>query len=62
MIVVGPRGEESGEEADAATIDAALRAAMADRPVAQAAKAVAKQYGLDRHEVYARALALKERA
>ena len=29
---------------------------------AQAAKAVAKQYGLDRHEVYARALALKERA
>ncbi|WP_282949724.1 MULTISPECIES: 16S rRNA (cytidine(1402)-2'-O)-methyltransferase [unclassified Sphingopyxis] len=62
VIVVGPRGEESGEEADAATIDAALRAAMADRPVAQAAKAVAKQYGLDRHEVYARALALKERA
>jgi 16S rRNA (cytidine1402-2'-O)-methyltransferase len=62
VIVVSPRGEESGEEADAATIDAALRAAMADRPVAQAAKAVAKQYGLDRHEVYARALALKERA
>lgn len=62
VIVVGPPGEQIAEEADAATIDAALRAAMADRPVAQAAKAVAKQYGLDRHEVYARALALKERA
>ncbi|MBD3731771.1 MAG: 16S rRNA (cytidine(1402)-2'-O)-methyltransferase [Sphingopyxis sp.] len=62
VIVVSPRGEQIAEDADAATIDAALRAAMADRPVAQAAKAVAKQYGLDRHEVYARALALKERA
>lgn len=62
VIVVGPPGEQIAEDADAATIDAALRAAMADRPVAQAAKAVAKQYGLDRHEVYARALALKERA
>ena len=60
VIIVGPPGEERAEEADEATIDAALRAAMADRPVAQAAKAVAKQYGLDRHEVYARALALKE--
>ncbi|WP_215349768.1 16S rRNA (cytidine(1402)-2'-O)-methyltransferase [Sphingopyxis soli] len=62
VIVVGPPGEESAGEADSATIDAALRAAMADRPVAQAAKAVAKQYGLDRHDVYARALALKEQA
>ena len=62
VIIVGPPGEERVEEADDATIDAALRTAMADRPVAQAAKVVAKQYGLDRHEVYARALALKERA
>ena len=62
VIVVGPPGEESAGEADSATIDAALSAAMADRPVAQAAKAVAKQYGLDRHDVYARALALKEQA
>ena len=42
------------------------RASRTDRVtgsmVAQAAKVVAKQYGLDRHEVYARALALKERA
>jgi len=62
VIVVGPPGDRAIEEADDDALDAALRAAMADRPVAQAAKAVAKQYGLDRHEVYARALALKERA
>jgi 16S rRNA (cytidine1402-2'-O)-methyltransferase len=62
VIVVGPPGEAAAEEADDATLDAALRAAMADKPVAQAAKAVAKQYGLDRHDVYARALALKDRA
>ena len=62
VIIVGPPGEPVAEEADEATLDAALRAEMADRPVAQAAKAVAKRYGLDRHEVYARALALKERA
>ena len=54
------RSEQVAEEADDATLDAALRAAMADKPVAQAAKAVAKRYGLDRHQVYARALALKE--
>lgn len=60
VIVVGPPGEAAPEEADDATLDAALVAAMADRPVAQAAKAVAKQYGLDRHEVYARALTLKD--
>lgn len=59
VIVVGPPGETVAEEADDATLDAALRDAMADRPVAQAAKAIAKRFGLDRHEVYARALALK---
>lgn len=60
VIVVGPPGEAAAEQADDATLDAALRAAMADRPVAQAAKAVAKRFGRDRHDVYARALALKE--
>ncbi|MGV7120209.1 16S rRNA (cytidine(1402)-2'-O)-methyltransferase [Sphingopyxis sp. 550A] len=62
VIVVGPPGQAAAEIADDATLDAALRAAMADKPVAQAAKAVAKRYGLDRHPVYARALALKDRA
>ena len=60
--VVARAGEAVAEEADDATLEAALREAMADKPVAQAAKAVAKRFGLDRHEVYARALTLKERA
>lgn len=62
VVVVGPPGEQAAEEADEATLDAALVEAMADRPVAQAAKAVAKRFGLDRHDVYARALVLRERA
>ncbi|WP_411341171.1 16S rRNA (cytidine(1402)-2'-O)-methyltransferase [Sphingopyxis sp. J-6] len=62
VVVVGPPGEQPAEEADEATLDAALVEAMADRPVAQAAKAVAKRFGLDRHDVYARALALREQA
>lgn len=62
VIIVGPPGAAQVEEADEATLDAALREAMVDRSVAQAAKAVAKRFGRDRHEVYARALALKERA
>lgn len=61
VIIVAPPGEEPPEAGDEATIDAALTAAMADRPVAQAAKTVAKQFGLDRHDIYARALTLKER-
>ena len=62
VVIVGPPGEAVAEAADDATLDAALREAMAERPVAQAAKAVAKRFGLDRHEVYARALTLKESA
>ena len=60
MAVVAPPGEAAPEAADDATLAAALRKAMADKPVAQAAKAVAKRFGLDRHDVYARALALKD--
>lgn len=60
VIIVGPPGEAAPEEADDAAIDAALGAAMADRPVAQAAKAVAKRFGLNRHAIYARALTLKD--
>ena len=60
VVIVGPPGEALAEEADDDTLDAALREAMADKPVAQAAKAVAKRFGLDRHAVYARALTLKE--
>ena len=60
VIVVAPPGDAVPEAADDATLDAALRDAMADKPVAQAAKAVAKRFGLDRHDVYARALTLKD--
>jgi 16S rRNA (cytidine1402-2'-O)-methyltransferase len=62
VVIVGPPGEAQAEAADDATLNAALREAMADKPLAQAAKAVAKRFGLDRHDIYARALALKERA
>ncbi|OHD08911.1 16S rRNA (cytidine(1402)-2'-O)-methyltransferase [Sphingopyxis sp. RIFCSPHIGHO2_12_FULL_65_19] len=62
VVIVGPPGDVVPEQADDATLDGALRDAMADRPVAQAAKAVAKRFGLDRHDVYARALTLKEGA
>ena len=59
VVIVGPPGEAATEEGDDETIDAALRDALADQPVAKAAKAVAKRFGRDRHAVYARALALK---
>jgi 16S rRNA (cytidine1402-2'-O)-methyltransferase len=59
VIVVAPPAGEVAEEVDDAAVDAALRAALAEQPVAQAAKAVAKRFGRDRHDVYARALALK---
>ena len=54
------RRRAAPEQADDATLDAALREAMADKPVAQAAKAVAKRFGLERSDVYTRALALKD--
>ena len=60
VVVVSPPGEVVPEQADDAALDTALRDAMADKPVAQAAKAVAKRFGLDRHDIYARALTLKD--
>lgn len=59
VVVIAPPGEQQPQTVDAATIDTALRRAMTDKSVAQAAKTVAREYGLDRHTVYARALALK---
>ena len=58
VIVVGPPGEPppaSSEDADAALVEALTRL-----PVAKAAGEVAKKFGLDRKELYARALALKD--
>ncbi len=63
VVIVGPPGEAAAEEAD--DDDTRCSAAAKRWPtnrVAQAAKAVAKRFGLDRHEVYARALTLKEQA
>lgn len=62
VIVVAPPADDGAEEADEATVDAALRDALADQPVAKAAKAIAKRFGRDRHAVYARALELKAQA
>ncbi len=54
VIVVGP--PEDQPEASAETLDAALRTAMAEASVKDAARAVAERLGLPRREVYARAL------
>lgn len=62
VILVGPPVEKAHEVGDDDSIDGAIRDAMVDHNVAQAAKAVAKRFGLDRQDVYARALALKEQA
>jgi 16S rRNA (cytidine1402-2'-O)-methyltransferase len=57
VVLAGPPGAAPAPDADA--VDAALREAMADRPVSQAARDVAKALGLDRKTLYARALALQ---
>ncbi len=62
VIVVAPPADDEAEMADEATVDAALRDALADQPVAKAAKAIAKRFGRDRHAVYARAIELKAQA
>jgi len=57
VILVGPPEEKP--EADAADAEALLREALADMPVSAAAKKVAKATGLDRGDLYKRALELK---
>jgi 16S rRNA (cytidine1402-2'-O)-methyltransferase len=57
VIVVGPPGEAPPPEVE--DVDALLREALARLPVAKAAKEVAAATGLDRHELYNRALDLK---
>jgi len=58
VIVVAPPGEAPPPgEAD---VDALLSEALSRLPVAKAAGEVAKATGLSRHDLYARALALKE--
>ncbi|RXR28803.1 16S rRNA (cytidine(1402)-2'-O)-methyltransferase [Sphingobium fluviale] len=57
VVVVGPPGEAPVASADDA--DALLREALARLPVGKAASEVAKATGLDRRNLYARALDLK---
>jgi 16S rRNA (cytidine1402-2'-O)-methyltransferase len=57
VILVGPPEEKP--EADAEDLDTLLREALSDMPVSTAAKQVSKATGLDRSEVYKRALELK---
>jgi 16S rRNA (cytidine1402-2'-O)-methyltransferase len=57
VVVVGPPGEAAKPEVG--DLDALLREALERLPVAKAAKEVAATTGLDRHDLYARALELK---
>ncbi len=57
VILVGPPEEKP--EAEASDMDALLREALGDMPVSAAAKKVARATGLDRNDVYKRALTLK---
>ncbi len=58
VIVIAPPGEVVKEEADDASIDAALLLALADSPASKAAKQVAAALGIAREVAYARALIL----
>ncbi len=58
VVIVGP--PEAPPPADADTLDAALRAALARSTVKAAVAEVAATLGLPRQAVYARALALKD--
>lgn len=57
VVLVGPGSEEAASEVDA---DRALTEAMARLPLGEAASEVAKSLGLNRRELYRRALALKD--
>jgi 16S rRNA (cytidine1402-2'-O)-methyltransferase len=57
VILIGP--PEDRPEAASEDVDTLLAAALADMPVSAAAKKVAKATGLERGEVYKRALELK---
>lgn len=56
LIVGPPSGEALPETGD---VDAALREALQSMPAAKAAGAIAKRFGMDRSELYAKATRLK---
>ena len=57
VILVGP--PEDKPEAEVDDLDALLSEALTEMPVSAAAKKISKATGLDRNEVYKRALELK---
>ncbi|RVQ69103.1 16S rRNA (cytidine(1402)-2'-O)-methyltransferase [Croceicoccus ponticola] len=56
VLIIAPPGEASTDDLD---IDALLQAELADHKPSQAAARLAREYGLDRKVLYARALELK---
>ena len=56
VVIIGPPGRSAAETGD---VDAALREALETLARAKAAGQIAKRFGLDRAEVYARATAIK---
>ena len=56
VVIVGPPREAEAESGD---IDTALREALATMPAAKAAGQIAKRFGMDRAEVYARATTIR---
>ena len=59
VLIIGPPSD--GIVAESGDVDAALREALAAMPAAKAAAAIAKRFGLERSEVYARATELKSK-
>ena len=59
VLIVGPPAEEAVESGD---VDAALAEALLIMPVSKAAGQIAKRFGLERSDVYARATAMKSAA
>ncbi len=62
VIVIGPPIAAAPADVDPADIDVALNIALATMPASRAAKAVAKQFGIERDIAYARTLALTGKA
>lgn len=59
VVIVGPPAEAA--PAEAGDVDAALAEALKTMPAAKAAGQIAKRFGLERSEVYARANQMKSR-
>lgn len=59
VLIVGPPVEEAVERGD---VDAALAEALETMPVSKAAGHIAKRFGLERSDVYARATEMKSAA